>query len=139
MIAGACFTFLQREAIDPCSIEAMGCGPAVETISDIGGNAFLARDVDEDWNKTVVALAVRRWWKTQGHRANAVLGHREAGLFGDAGEARAGRDHVIFRRGASLRQKRDAGSDNQGAVRAGERCAECLDRASVDFAVLLEF
>ena len=44
----------------------MHAGPAVRSIADIGRDAFLARDIDQARDETMIAVAMGRW--RQPHR-----------------------------------------------------------------------
>jgi hypothetical protein len=58
VISASCGTLLQRQPVKMCGIEPVHCGPAVAPIPYIAGDAFLARQIDEDWNEAVIAIAV---------------------------------------------------------------------------------
>ena len=55
-------TFLQDKPVEVGSVEPMHGGPAVQTVANIGGNALLTRDVDEERNETMIAVAMNRGW-----------------------------------------------------------------------------
>ncbi len=51
---------LERETVEPGCIEPVHGRPAVGAIADVRGRALPARDVDQDRDEAVIALAVHR-------------------------------------------------------------------------------
>ena len=51
-------TLLQRQPVQMSSIEPMHCGPAVQPIPNIHGNALLTCDPDQEWNEGVITGAM---------------------------------------------------------------------------------
>ena len=123
---------LEREPVDARGVKRCAAGPAVAAIADIGRHAFLAREVDQDRNEAVVALAMGGRRKT--NHGGADAGPRQRRSIPTRGGKRCGL--VVLGGEASRRQQRDAGGDEQGRLGALELLADRQDRAAVELAIV---
>src|SRR5579864_5679325 len=94
VIAGAGRTLLKHEPVEAGSIQTMYRGPAVEPVSDIGGNAFLTRDANQSRDEAVIALTMHGRWKADDREADPARGDRKGRLFRLSGEGRA--ERILF-------------------------------------------
>lgn len=84
--------FLQCQTEGESRVEAMDGGPAVGSVTDVGGNAFFAGGGDEPGNETVVvAFAMDRRREAHGGYFYTAGGQGCGGFFGgDAGSGGLG-------------------------------------------------
>src|ERR1700683_1037245 len=128
---------LQRQPVETRGIKSMRRRPAIEAIAHISRDALLARQSDQvsdkpllDW---IVDLRKAHYRNPHTRRCHGSCRLLRSGTR----NRRIGR---IFLGGQSPRRVRDGGSggDDQGAIRASEGGAECLNRAPVDLTDFLE-
>ena len=135
VIPGAGGALLERQPVEAGGIEPVHGGPAVVPVAHIGREALLARDGDEDRERS-------RGRRRHGPTARAAPPTRarratptRAPLLRNAGEARVGRRRDRLRsRGGPARGSATPEVTTRGRSDPGERGAERLDRALVGLA-----
>ncbi len=85
-------TALERKPINPSRVEPMHSGPAIVPSANIGGHAFLSRNIDKAGQETMISQAMDARRETD--RGHAHAARREGGgcLFRRAGEKRRPED-----------------------------------------------
>src|SRR5689334_14063004 len=86
MIARAGDALLEREAIDGGDVRAVGRGPAIGAVADIGGNALLPCDLDQVADEAGLASLAMYLRETDGGDAHALVSEGEGCAFGNAGD-----------------------------------------------------
>src|SRR2546426_1562742 len=123
-------TLLERQPEEMRGIEPVHRGPPVAPVADVGRDALLARDLDEDRNEAVIAIAMHRGRQARQRRADAARRQRERGTF--RGQAvrngGAGIGRIVLCTDAAVCEDADSGRDDEGSSGSRERRADGLDR-----------
>ncbi len=132
VVDGLRHALLQRQPIDPCGVQPMHARPAVDAVPEIGRNARLPGQANQDRNESVVAEAMDRGCQAHGRAAHTTLDQRPGRRFGFTRRSRAG--HLQLARAPS--QAQQAGRHQQRSLDTLQRAAQYFDYMAVQLSVL---